>query len=145
MARLTREDIKDCVLPLKSNKPAKKELQSFAFTTLGKHDRLTNEYGENAQDGDKSYPLISDPNSTNAFARIDIGNQTRYYIRMNSSGKFYNPSNSYGETRHNKEIRHATNDKWAFREVNYKVYMYYLNFLKTANIAWLNNCERESF
>lgn len=142
--RLTKEELQECVRPLKVDKTTK-PMQSLAFAWFGEEDALTNEFGQAVPDGGKAYPFLHDPNSKKALAKVDISsNGTRYFIKQNSSRQFFNPINSMGENNNRNKIRKLSPDRWDFREVGYKVFMHYLNFLKTHNVAWLKNCERET-
>jgi hypothetical protein len=50
----------------------------------------------------------------------------------------------YSEGTAKKQMRHAGKPEWEFKETNEVVFNKYINFLRTKNIAWLNNAERES-
>jgi hypothetical protein len=41
-------------------------------------------------------------------------------------------------------MRHAGRPEWEFKETTKQVFDKYINFLKTKNVAWLNNAERDS-
>jgi hypothetical protein len=67
----------------------------------------------------------------------------KYSIRVDTDGKLYNPINMY-----DKQVNRNFLDKVCrsskFRNVNYKIFDFYINFLNSKNLAWLNNAEREA-
>lgn len=129
---------------------------TLTFTIKGEEDELTDEYGEPVA-GEKGFPLLYDiqNNKTgkitpaeelkNAYAKVTYtGTKARYYVKRSGSGKFYNPIGTYTEGRHTKQLRHAGKAEWEFKEVNNRVFLNYLNFLRSRNLAWLLNAEREA-
>tara|TARA_Y100001963_G_scaffold160221_1_gene269143 strand:+ start:3905 stop:4294 length:390 start_codon:yes stop_codon:yes gene_type:complete len=79
-----------------------------------------------------------------AYAKvIRVNGKATYYVKQNKYGRLYNPSGMYSEGNESKQLRHAGRPNWVFRDVNKKVFDYYLKFLETKNEAWLNNAERE--
>lgn len=97
----------------------------------------------------EGYPALSNDKGDNrifAFAKLRrLNGRDRFYIKRDSSGHLLNPFGGLVEFRHMKEIKKAGRAEFEFKEVNKKVFTLYLNFLKTLNIAWLNNAERELF
>jgi len=67
----------------------------------------------------------------------------KYSIRVDTDGKLYNPINMY-----DKQVNRNFLDKVCrsskFRNVNYKIFDFYINFLNSKNLAWLNNAESEA-
>jgi len=125
---------------------------TLAFTIHGEHDELTDINGDPDEDG---YPLLYSQQDNEgkvtashtlplSFAKVIIGKKTRYFVKTNSAGKFYNPMGMYSENRHNKQIKHIGKGEWEYREVSEKVCRFYLSFLKSRNVAWLINAEREA-
>jgi hypothetical protein len=118
------------------------------FTTFGQHDTLMDEKGSVNEAG---YPCIIPEMhqdiylSTNTLAKIvSTTNKVRYLIKADHLGKLYNPLGMYTEGRpHNKQLKHAGKEDYSYSEVNHKVFMFYLSFLKTKNQAYLHNAERE--
>jgi|APCry1669189000_1035189.scaffolds.fasta_scaffold93619_2 hypothetical protein len=83
------------------------------------------------------------PNKVFAKKLYREDNTHRLYIRVGSNGKLYNPTSIYGEEKINTFLDRVCKDGIKFKEVNQKIFDFYLNFLNTKNIAWLNNAERE--
>ena len=151
------KELADAIVPLVRKPTAATMLKTtLAFTLAGEHDELTDEYGEPVAD-DKGFPLLYDiqNNQTgkitpaeelkNAYAKVTYtGTKARYYVKRSGSGKFYNPIGTYTEGRHTKQLRHAGKAEWEYKEVNNRVFINYLNFLRSRNLAWLLNAEREA-
>lgn len=112
----------------------KPKTQTEYFTILGKHETL------DAND----YPVLLN-NINDALAkRVHLSNdKIKYWIKIGPHGRIYNPIGLFSEDRANKHIARAGKNEWEFRQVNQKVFDMYLSFLKTKNIAWLNNAERQ--
>lgn len=109
------------------------ENESYFYTIIGKQHFF---------DEDKN-PLVH-KESTQVFAKKVISNnKTKYYIKVGTYGKIYNPIGLFSEGTENKFLAKIGKKAWEFKEVNYKIFDMYLNFLRTKNIAWLNNAERE--
>lgn len=68
----------------------------------------------------------------------------RYSIKLNSNGKFHNPVAMYQDNKNQTFLDRVCRSSDKFRNVSYKVFSLYTSFLKTKNIAWLNNAEREA-
>jgi len=109
--------------------------------------------GENDYLDDSNNPIlfstkdIEAEDRDNAYAKtIRVNdNNLKYFVRRDSSGKFFDPIGMYSEKNHNK-LRHHTQDRqWEWVEVNVKSFEYYLRYLTTRNKAHLINAEREDF
>jgi hypothetical protein len=68
---------------------------------------------------------------------------TKFMIRLASNGKLFNPLSIYGVEQDNSFLNRVCRSNKKFREVNQKTFDWYLKFLNTKNIGWLNNAERE--
>ena len=86
-----------------------------------------------------------DENSDKVFAKkiVRSDGSVKLYIRTGNNGNIYNPVSIYGEEKVNTFLDRVCKDGIKFREVNEKVFAFYLKFLNTQNVAWLNNAERE--
>jgi len=102
------------------------------YTIFGSHEDLDN-------DGN---PLIQDKKKCLAYIRH--GNEDEhFYLKVGTYGKIFNPIGLYSEGRQNKFLSKIGKEEYSFTRVNSKVFSMYLNFLRTKNMAWLNNAERE--
>lgn len=101
------------------------------YTVLGQHKYI--DVNNN--------PRVSD--QKNALAYIRHSSDKQYYIKVGLYGKIYNPIGLYSEGKSNKFLSKVGKSEYSFTRVNQKVFDMYINFLRTKNIAWLNNAERE--
>lgn len=67
----------------------------------------------------------------------------RFFVKQGPHGKLFNPLGFFSEGRESKMIKHAGRKEWELREVGEKAFNFYLNFLKTKNLSYINNAERE--
>lgn len=108
-------------------------LPSFTYyTILGKQDYIDTD----------GFPVIADKEKSLAYTK-DINGETQYFLKVGLYGKVYNPMGLYSEGKSNKFMAKIGKNAYNFTRVNQKVFNMYLNFLKSKNIAWLNNAERE--
>jgi hypothetical protein len=103
------------------------------FTVLGKHDFFDESKNPRTNDEKKAY----------AYYKNNEEGDTQYYIKVGLYGKVFNPIGLYSEGRANKFLSKVGKNEFTFTRVNQKVFDMYVNFLRTKNIAWLNNAERE--
>lgn len=105
------------------------------YTILDKHDYLDS----------NNYPRCGSENSANALAKKIYRNDgsIRYSIKLDNNGKIYNPLSIYGETKFSSFLDRVCRSQNKYKDVNQKAFDMYVNFLKTKNIAWLHNAERE--
>jgi len=93
---------------------------------------------------EENNPRTSSANkNTLAKKVIRDDSSIRYSIRLAKDGRLYNPLSVYGEEK--KYTLYDNNPSIVkFRDVNFKCFGHYINFLKTKNIAYFNNAEREA-
>lgn len=69
----------------------------------------------------------------------------KFMIKRDGSGKLFNPLSIYGDNQSRAaNFLDKTCKDFKFRTVNMKIFEYYVNFLKTKNLSWLYNAEREA-
>jgi hypothetical protein len=115
--------------------------QSADNTTLlyafyGKHDWLD----------DDGFPRLANDSfdSSQVHAKLmNTKSRKKYYIRTGKYGKPFNPIGLYSEGTEYKQRNHTGKPAWDLKPVAKKAFEFYINFLKTKNIAWLRNAERE--
>lgn len=114
--------------------PNKQETKSnyTRYTVFGQHDDIDME----------GNPLTDDEKKCLAYIK-NLGNSEQYYLKIGLHGKIYNPIGLYSEGKSNKFLSKVGKQEYNFTKVNNKVFNMYLNFLRTKNLAWLNNAERE--
>ena len=128
MAKLTTENTF-----FQSNTEPPNKIYEY-FTILGEHDYLDV----------NNKPRANEENNKVIAKTLTVDNKpTRYFIKVGTYGKIYNPIGLYSEGQNTKFLSKIGRKQFEFKEVNQKVFELYANFLCTKNIAWLNNAERE--
>lgn len=74
------------------------------------------------------------------FAKSENG---KFFIKIGLDNRAFNPIGLFSEGKYNKILSKIGKKEFNFRRVNQRVFELYLSFLKTKNIAWLNNTNRE--
>jgi len=64
-------------------------------------------------------------------------------VKIGIDGRAYNPIGLFSEGHANKTLAKIGKGQYNFKRVNSKVFDLYTSFLRTKNIAWLNNANRE--
>jgi len=113
--------------------PSANRVEIF-YTVVGDHE---------AFDVDQNPILHKDGEKVLAKKVIINTDRIKLMIKIGSHGKIYNPIGLFSEGHSNKFLSKIGRKAWEFKEVNLKVFDMYLSFLRTKNIAWLNNAERE--
>lgn len=104
------------------------------FTILGDHDYVD----------ENDRPRASTENNKVVAKTSSTDNKpTRYYIKVGTYGKIYNPIGLFSEGNNTKFLSKIGRKQFEFKEVNQRVFDFYVQFLSTKNMAWLNNAERE--
>jgi uncharacterized protein YigE (DUF2233 family) len=114
------------------------------------HGKIENQYnytyytlvGNHTSVDDDGQPLIDNKEKSMAYIKKSE-TESQYYIKVGLYGKIFNPIGLYSEGKQNKFLSKVGKNEYNFTRVNKKVFDMYLNFLKSKNIAWLNNAERE--
>jgi len=122
------------------------DVNMFVQNNADKDSRVVESYtligNQEYLDEDKK-PRVKDED--NALAKsVSINNKyPKFYVKVGTYGKIYNPIGLYSEGREQKFLSKIGRKEFEFKEVNKKVFDLYVNFLATKNLAWLNNAERE--
>lgn len=104
------------------------------FTILGDHEFLD----------DNGNPRTKEENNKVVAKSVTTDSHPpRYYVKVGTYGKLYNPIGLYSEGQNAKFLSKIGRKQFEFKEVNQKIFDLYINFLTTKNLAWLNNAERE--
>lgn len=104
------------------------------YTVIGDHEFLDED----------NRPRAKEENGSVVAKSVQTDNKPfRYYIKVGTYGKIYNPIGLYSEGKNSKFLSKIGRKQFEFKEVNQKIFDLYLNFLTTKNLAWLNNAERE--
>lgn len=103
------------------------------YTVIGLQDYLDND----------SNPIIESDIEKKAFAKkITTNNIDKFYIKVGTYGKIFNPIGMYSEGKNTKFLSRAGKNEYQFKKVKKEIFDMYLNFLSTKNLAWFNNAER---
>lgn len=91
-------------------------------------------------------PRLNKETDDNIFAKktVRADSSVRYSVRLSKDGKIYNPMSIYGQETNSTFLDRVCRASGKFKDVNYKTFDLYVNFLKTKNVAWLHNAEREA-
>lgn len=103
------------------------------YTILGDHDFIDA----------NGFPRVNNDNPKVVAKSIQKNNISKFYIKVGTYGKIFNPMGMFSEGKNQKFIAKIGKKEFEFKEVNQKIFDLYTKFLSTKNIAWLNNAERE--
>lgn len=122
-------------------KPANNEIsidsnQEQYYGIMGSHDFI-DEHGD---------PRVKKADDSRVLAQKTIRDDgsIKYRIKFNRDNKMENPLSIYGQQKDSTFLDRVCRSNNRFKEVNPKVFGIYLNFLKTKNVSWLHNAEREA-
>jgi hypothetical protein len=84
-------------------------------------------------------------NSENkALAKLSVVNgETKYFAKVNTYGKLFNPMGMFSEGKSQKFLSRIGRNEYNFKRVTLRTFELYTSFLKSRNIAWINQAERE--
>lgn len=116
---------------IQDNKPDTRTVE--CFTVLGDQTYFDS----------KDRPRIDDEDKALAKSVIINNKPPKFYIKTGTYGKIYNPIGLYTEGHSQKFLAKIGKKQFDYKEVNQRVFDMYITFLKTKNLAWLNNAERE--
>ena len=157
--RISVRDLSDAIFVPEKQAKSIQESKKLVFTIIGKHQDTVDALGNHLRNG---YPLLRDLSGKNhkvipaeelpsAYAMsVKYGNTIKYYVKRGGDGRLYNPLGIYNEQL-SMSSTHSSNSNavrdgrplYRFDEVNQKIFMNYLTFLKTRNQAWLTICQRD--
>lgn len=108
---------------------------SAFYTVVGMEDFLDEDHN----------PRLSNSDDVKVFAKkiVREDNSVRYSIKIDNRGKAYNPISIYGKETDNNFLDRVCRSNDRFKDVGSKAFYFYLKFLRTKNVAWLHNTERE--
>ncbi|NBU33453.1 hypothetical protein EBZ38_14480 [bacterium] len=124
---------KDFIFHPNPSKPNNVNRKETYYCVLGEHDYL---------DQDNNPRLTKETSKTLAKI-IETSLSTKFFIKVGTYGRIYNPIGMYSEGKESKFLAKIGKNEWVFKEVNKGIFDQYVTFLRTKNIAWLNNAERE--
>lgn len=98
------------------------------------------------REDESGHPIVDNPAKESyvlAYKTQKANGEHKFMIRINADRKLYNPLSIYGKDRSFKLLDNITRSSLEYKEVNSTTFDFYLRFLSTKNIAWLNKAERE--
>lgn len=107
------------------------------YTVSGQEDYLSESFPAKKIESDKVY----------AKKTLRKDNSIKYSIKTSRDGKLFNPIPYYDEDKTSSNenfLDRVCKSNEKFKAVSAKTFDLYLMFLKTKNIAWLKNAERET-
>lgn len=105
------------------------------YTIIGQEDFIDQDNNPRCDTEDSDKILAKKIYKDNSFYK--------YSIKIDNNGKIYNPLSIYGDVKQTSFLdRIYCRSQNKYRDVNYKTFQLYLQFLKTKNLAWLHNAER---
>jgi hypothetical protein len=130
--------MKDQFIFRQSKKNTKKtESESVELYTLMDNHDYTDEASNPRSKVDNDKVLAK------KFLRED--GTTKFMVKRDGSGKLFNPLSIYGDNQSRaSNFLDKTCKDFKFRTVNMKIFDYYVSFLRTKNLSWLYNAEREA-
>ena len=121
------------------NQPSTKKniKENQYYTQIGHQDFIDNE----------NNPRSKEENNNKVLAKIKYkdNNYAKYLIRLDHNKKLFNPNLQNESKGKNKPIDLFLPNSDSFKEVSRKVFDFYLSFLRTSNVSWINHAEREDF
>lgn len=115
---------------VRDRKLPQQELQENTFYTVWGMEDFVDDDGNMRQKNE----------TKDTFAKVVNG---KYLIKVGLDNRVYNPIGMFSEGSSNKVLAKIGKNEFNFKKVNSRVFNFYLSFLRTKNIAWLNNANRE--
>jgi hypothetical protein len=70
----------------------------------------------------------------------------RYYIKLDPNSRIFNPKKILSSIENKNSLSFINNickNEWSFKEVTPQVFQKYITFLKTQNLSWLKDAQRD--
>lgn len=87
--------------------------------------------------------VTTDSNKVLAKKITKSNSPIQYFIRLSTNNKLYNPVSQVGEDKSSSIVDNTCRPTNRFTPVSPAVFEYYLQFLNSKNLLWLNKAERE--
>ena len=128
------------VFVIDPSKEPPEERTGTVYTVIGKEDYI---------EEDSGLPCLKvalEEAKANPYAhamKIEGEAGTRCFVKQGAYGKLFNPLGLYSEGRESRMRSHTGRLEWELKEVKEKVFNFYVNFLRTKNLFYITNAERE--
>jgi hypothetical protein len=129
-----------------------KETEEFIFQQkkidyekLNNIDEFYTMVGDQDYRDDNNNPrLLKDDNKKTLAKKIFTENKTKYLVKMNTDGKLHNPLSVVSKQKMTSNFLDRKCREPKFKTVSNKTFNMYINFLRTKNLSWLYNADREA-
>lgn len=132
-------------MKIKDSFKIKKDNSETEYYTINIHSQFVDDNGfpRCEENCDKVFAkAVKEAYSKDILKRSPIN--YKFYIKIEPNKKLHNPFPNYSITKvKNSFIDKVCKSENAFLEVNQQTFDKYINFLKTENIKWLTEAERE--
>lgn len=124
-------------------------MNNFLFTIDNNKQDITNHHlyclvGNEDFIDDAGNPMCkTDGERVLAKKILKTNNHIQYFIRLSTNNKLYNPISQVGEDKSTSIVDNTCRPANRFIAVNPATFEYYLQFLCSKNLLWLNKAERE--
>lgn len=106
---------------------------------------------------DDGFPRVEENNISNIMAKVVFSKKpkhfedsnksyARYYIKLDPNSKIFNPKkilSSIEEKNSLSFVNSICKTEWEFREVTPQIFQKYITFLRTQNLSWLKDAQRD--
>lgn len=124
-------------------------MHKYIYTNNGSKEQSGSEYygikdTEDLIDKEGNCVILTDVpnNKVLAYKTKRADGTHKYMIKINYEKKLFNPLSIYGKDKTYNLLGNTTRSNLVYKEVNSIVFDFYLKFLSSKNIAWLNKAER---
>jgi hypothetical protein len=115
------------------------------YDTLNNIDEFYTIEGDHDYHDDNHNPrTIKDNKKTLAKKLFTENKKPRYLIKMNTAGKLHNPLSIVSQQKMTGNFLDRKCREPKFKSVSNKTFIMYINFLRTKNLSWLYNADREA-
>jgi hypothetical protein len=118
------------------NNNTKQHSQSSYYSTINSYDFIDEDNNPRIEKEDDARVLAKE--------KIKSDGNPKYLIRLNNHKKLYDPTVDLSENKSN-DLFQYDNQNVDFKEVSKTTFNLYLSFLRTMNVSWIRNAEREDF
>lgn len=89
--------------------------------------------------------LLKDDNKKTLAKKLYVeNNKLKYLIKISTDGKFHNPLSVVPKQKMSSSFLDIKCKESKFKSVSNKTFNMYINFLRTKNLSWLYNADREA-
>jgi len=127
------------------NPKSQKPTEQF-YCLIGQEDFIDEDGHPRVNDSDATHIVAKSIQNKKGKNIVAAQNHCTYFVRISPNLKLYNPITLLSPVKDKRQynfIDSVCKETWLFREVNQQTFDKYLTFLKTKNVSWLKDAERE--